>query len=425
MSKSVADRDDVSLADLIETWLAAPVARLDQRFPPALERVYLAETAVARRRAVWVSSLAGCLAAIVLVMPVWRLLSDAHDVVALAWFKIGLPISVLSHLLVYAPLKVAWQEVQIAVSGVLVSVCIAIMLSGSVHGGASLLLGSIVLILLLGLIGSRFPFQIAVFYAPALLAVFMAGIGSVPNEDGTHYTVLSILMIVITFYAAYGNWRLEAESRRSYALMLSARLRQQDLSSRNSELDDLARRDPLTGLANRRAYDEWIESVWESAKADRTDLGLIFIDVDNFKLYNDSYGHPDGDACLQAVATCLREQLRGTTDFVARLGGEEFAVILPGATLANCGDIAERLRSAIAELELPRGSNTEGRNVTVSVGAANVIPGVGKAAQNAGLRALVHKADQALYAAKQGGRNCVYLAGTEMTQASPRLQVPH
>lgn len=424
MSKSVASLD-VSLADLIEAWLGAPPTRLDPRFPPALERVYAAETAAARQRAAWVSSMAGCIAAVALVVPGWNLLSDAHALDRLPWLEIGVLISVVSHLLMYAPIKIAWREVQIAVAGILVAVCIAGMLSGGVPGGDSLLLGSIVLILLLGLIGSRFPFQIAALYAPALLAVFLVGIGLVPHEDGTHYTVLSILMMVITFYAAFGNWRLEAESRRSYALMLSARLRQQDLSSLNSELDDLARRDPLTGLANRRAYDERLESAWERAKADGTDLGLIFIDVDNFKLYNDSYGHPDGDACLQAVATCLRRQLRGTGDFVARLGGEEFAVILPGATLANCGAVAERLRHGVATLKMPRGGKGEDRTVTVSVGAANAIPGVGKAAQIAGLLALVHSADQALYAAKQGGRNCVYLAGTEMSQASPWLQVPH
>ena len=127
---------------------------------------------------------------------------------------------------------------------------------------------------------------------------------------------------------------------------------------------------------------------------------------------------------MQAVATCLREQLRGTSDFVARVGGEEFAVILPGATLAICGDVAERLRYAVAALEVPSGGSAGKRKVTVSVGAAKVVPGVGKG-RKAGVRSLVRLADQALYAAKQGGRNCVYLAGTEMSQASRRAQVPH
>jgi len=252
VSNSVAELDDVSLASLTEAWLGTPAVRLDQRFAPKLERVYVAETAAARRRAVWVSSLAGCLAGIALAFPAWRLLSETHALAKLPWLELGLAICVSCHLLMYAPIKIIWQEVQLAVACVLVAVCIAAMLSGSTRSGESLLLGSIVLMLLLGLIGSSFPFRIAVFYASALLAVFMAGIGSIPHENGTHYTVLSILMTVITFYATFGNWRIEAESRRSYALMLSERLQQQDLSSRNTVLHELARHDPLTGLANRR-----------------------------------------------------------------------------------------------------------------------------------------------------------------------------
>ena len=112
---------------------------------------------------------------------------------------------------------------------------------------------------------------------------------------------------------------------------------------------------------------------------------------------------------MQAVATCLREQLRGTSDFVARVGGEEFAVILPGATLAICGDVAERLRYAVAALEVPSGGSAGKRKVTVSVGAAKVVPGVGKG-RKAGVRSLVRLADQALYAAKHSGRNCVVSA---------------
>ncbi len=420
MPDGIADLPVVTLADLIVTWLAAPASRLDHRFPPALEQVYLSETTAARRRAVRVSSLAGCIAAIVLALPVWLLLSDAHGTVRLVWLEIGLPISCLSHLLIYAPLTVRWQERQVAIAGVLTAACIAVMLSASVHGGVSLLLGCVVLILLLGLVGSKFPFAIGGGYAAALLAVFIAGVARMPHQDITTDLILIVLMAVVTFYAAFGNWRLEAESRRSYALMLRARLGEQELSSRNIVLTDLALRDALTGLANRRAYDGWMEFAWRHAHMTGTHLGLILLDVDNFKLYNDHYGHPGGDACLQAVAACLHEQLRGTSDLLARFGGEEFVVILPGVKLADCGDVADRLRCAVAALQIPhRGTRLEGM-VTISVGAASVAPG------NAGPSdsgEMVRLADQALYAAKQGGRDCVYLAEAQGGNATARTAV--
>jgi diguanylate cyclase (GGDEF)-like protein len=403
----MADWPVENLVDLIDTWLAASSARLDQRFAPGLEQIYVLETTATRRRAVWISSLAGCITAIALVLPVWRLLSDAHATVRLVWLELGLPISCVSHLLIYAPLNVRWQEGQVAIAGVLTAASIAVMLSASVHGDASLLLGSVVLILLLGIVGSRFPFIISAVYAVALLAVFIAGIERMQQRDTVANLVLFALMTVISFYAAFGNWRLEAETRRSYALMLRERLSQQELSSRNTELNDLALRDALTGLANRRAYDSWMESAWHLAHSTGTHLGLIIIDVDNFKLYNDHYGHPGGDACLQSVATCLLEQRRGTHDLLARFGGEEFAVILPNVTLRECGDVADRLRSAIVAMQLPhQGLCPEGM-VTISLGVASVVPG---AAASSGAEELVRLADQALYAAKQGGRDCVYLA---------------
>jgi diguanylate cyclase (GGDEF)-like protein len=418
--------DDVPVIELIEAWLGRPATRLDHRFPPALETIYAAETDIARRRAVRISSLAGFLTAMGLLPSVWRLLSDAHPLVRSVWIGIGLPISGLSHLLNYIRLPAIWQEAQVALAGVLVAICIAILLPGSAYGGTSLLLGSTVLILLLGLVGSRFPFLISALYTPAMLAVFVAGLRAMPAHGGAPDSVLIVLMGVICFYAAFGNWRLEGETRRSYALMLRARLGQQDLSSRNTELDALARIDALTGLANRRAYDGWMEAAWRQAQAEGTALTLILIDVDHFKLYNDLYGHPGGDGCLRAVAACLRDEMRGITECVARVGGEEFAVILPDLSMAACGEVAERLRRAVADLAMPHEGNGQTANarrssgaarpdqggiVTISLGVACAHPGDRKLAPMNGYEALVRAADQALYAAKQSGRNCVYLAG--------------
>jgi diguanylate cyclase (GGDEF)-like protein len=405
--------DENDLPHLIDAWLATPALRLHQGFPPPLERIYAAEIAPARRRAVWISSLAGCITALALAYPVWRLFADAHALVRLIWFEIGIPISCLSHLLTYAPLSVRQQEKQVALAGALDAVCVAIMLSGSIHGGPALLMGTTVLIMLLGLNGSRFPFAITVIYAPAMLAIFIAGLPFLRQADGTPNLVLCVLMAVITFYAWFGNLRLEAETRKNYALMLRARLGEQHLSTQNAELSDLASNDALTGLANRRTYDSWIDQLWQQAEAGGTPLALILLDVDHFKLYNDQYGHPAGDACLRAIADCLREHLRDTTDFVARIGGEEFAIMLPGVMLPLAAEVAERMRCAIAALELPHAGAGPGKSVTVSLGVASLMPAANTQAS------LPRMADEALYAAKRTGRNCVFVADHEQGKETP------
>jgi diguanylate cyclase (GGDEF)-like protein len=250
-------------------------------------------------------------------------------------------------------------------------------------------------------------------FLPAAVAVaglFVELVATIPAlVDGLNSIGLIILAANTSAYAMFGNWRLETEIRRSYALSLRERLARQHLAQHNAELDDLAARDALTGLANRRTYDQWLRTYWAGARHGNAPIGLVVIDIDHFKRFNDYYGHAAGDRCLQAVAECLRDQSRGTSDHVARLGGEEFAVLLPaigvpGIGLDTCGDVAERLRAAVAALELPHLAGDPGGIVTVSCGAASVTVGEDMSAED-----LFAAADAALYAAKRAGRNCVRL----------------
>jgi diguanylate cyclase (GGDEF)-like protein len=200
------------------------------------------------------------------------------------------------------------------------------------------------------------------------------------------------------------NRRMHAEQQRGFAFALREQTRRNDLTAQNRTLDEMTRRDALTGLANRRAYDSWLQALWaEAASCGLSTVGLIMVDVDHFKSYNDFYGHPAGDGCLATVGTSLREQLRGTSDQVARIGGEEFAVLLPGVALAQCADIAERLRLAIAAMELPHLGHAADQVVTISCGCAAV------KVQGAQPKDLCAAADAALYQAKQTGRNRVCL----------------
>lgn len=170
------------------------------------------------------------------------------------------------------------------------------------------------------------------------------------------------------------------------------------------KLADLAATDALTGLANRRAFDERLEAEWEVARANRTSLSIIMIDVDFFKTFNDSYGHEAGDRCLQSVAKALASVINRPHDLVARYGGEEFAVLLPETDPNGCQTLAHEMRAAVAALDIVHGQNPAGR-VSISLGGASSIPGPGGSTVT-----VVKSADAALYVAKRAGRNQVFVA---------------
>ncbi|ARQ91331.1 GGDEF domain-containing protein [Stenotrophomonas maltophilia] len=175
-------------------------------------------------------------------------------------------------------------------------------------------------------------------------------------------------------------------------------LLQVDLMERQASLDQLARQDGLTGVANRREFDALLQAEWNRARRSGSELGLLLLDIDHFKVFNDRHGHPAGDRCLQAVATVLKISAGRAGDSVARYGGEEFAVIVPGSPLSGVLALAERLREAVAALPLPEGS------VSVSIGVAYLHPPALASADQ-----LLADADAGLYAAKRAGRNQVIL----------------
>ena len=179
-----------------------------------------------------------------------------------------------------------------------------------------------------------------------------------------------------------------------------------------SRLETLAIEDSLTGLANRRRFDERLGEEWARAYRDRSSIGLLMIDVDHFKAYNDEYGHPAGDACLRAVARIIAAEVRRAGDLAARYGGEEFAVLLPKIDASGCAQIGERIRQAIRAAGLVHASNETARCVTASIGGATCRPWLER---TAGPSLLVEAADRALYGAKQGGRDRLVMSGEVFT----------
>ncbi|MBF0560604.1 MAG: diguanylate cyclase [Alphaproteobacteria bacterium] len=185
------------------------------------------------------------------------------------------------------------------------------------------------------------------------------------------------------------------------------------LKDRNDELVRLVSVDSLTGIANRRAFDNALAMEWQRAWRVRAPLVIAMIDIDHFKLYNDCYGHQAGDECLRMVAVALKDQASRGSDVVARYGGEEFSAILPGCSTDNMAELAERMRASISDLAIPHAASPTSGVATISIGMAclalscdgTAYPQAAEAAR-AGASRLVNSADQALYQAKKMGRNC-------------------
>jgi len=188
--------------------------------------------------------------------------------------------------------------------------------------------------------------------------------------------------------------------------------RERELRSANRHLEALASIDGLSGLANRRSFDARLQAEWERAAGLKRPVALMMIDVDHFKLFNDNYGHLEGDQCLRVIAETLSAATSQSGDLAARYGGEEFVLLLPDTNLATALEIAGRLRHTVAALAIAHRFAPCG-HVTVSIGVASLTPTAASDPQ-----VLIEAADSGLYAAKRKGRNMVWAAQDAMTPAA-------
>ncbi|MBN6792713.1 PleD family two-component system response regulator [Pseudomonas fulva] len=199
---------------------------------------------------------------------------------------------------------------------------------------------------------------------------------------------------------------------RSYLTLLqrdeayrALRVSQQQLLDSNLMLQRLMNSDGLTGLSNRRHFDEYLELEWRRAMREQQQLSLLMIDVDYFKAYNDTFGHLAGDEALRRVAEAIRGSCSRPSDLPARYGGEEFALVLPNTSPGGARLVAEKLRQSVLGLAIEHTAPAAGAYLTVSVGLATQVPAIGSLC-----RQLISAADKGLYQAKNGGRNQVGVA---------------
>jgi len=206
----------------------------------------------------------------------------------------------------------------------------------------------------------------------------------------------AVMLVGANGIGALACFEFEAVSRRSF------------LESRR--LNDLADRDGLTGLYNRRAYNNYMERIWRQSRRDEGQLTIMLIDIDHFKAFNDFYGHQAGDDALKRVAEVIAMGAQRPLDFAARFGGEEFALVLYGPAQDFGRDLPEHIRRRVEELAIANAQSGCHGSLTVSIGVAIVMPGAERS-----LAGAIQMADEALYQAKEDGRNRVVVKESRLT----------
>jgi diguanylate cyclase (GGDEF)-like protein len=251
----------------------------------------------------------------------------------------------------------------------------------------------------------------AVMMSVGMLCLHALTVLHVPDFTGVLATNTSVLLGATVVFCLYANYKLEHDERMGYLLDRREQMLDAQLQDAHDLLARQATTDPLTEVANRRFFESYLQDYWRRALELHHPVSLLMLDIDHFKRYNDHYGHQAGDRCLVAVTQAVQGCLRRTGDMVGRLGGEEFAVVMPEVNETAALAVAQRVLVAVEARALPHATSPSARVVTVSVGVVTLWPSEGLAT---GPQALFAQADDALYEAKRGGRNRVVVARQDM-----------
>lgn len=253
--------------------------------------------------------------------------------------------------------------------------------------GASYLLAGVVLVNLYACLFLGFRFHVAISIAAFLVLAHLVS-GFVLGLPLNELFYMTAILGTTNVIGAISTYNLEHALRTNF---LETRL-----------LNELAQRDGLTGLYNRRIFDDYMRRIWRQSRRESVPIEIIFVDIDYFKIYNDLYGHQAGDDCLKKVAQTIARCAKRPFDFSARYGGEEFVLVLYGPPQDYARTLPEQIRQDVRDLAIEHEGSEIGNFVTVSVGVALAHPGSGRS-----LTGAIQTADEAMYQAKQEGRNRV------------------
>jgi diguanylate cyclase (GGDEF)-like protein len=395
---STTQSDNACLLDKIEAQLMSPQSNL--RFDPELEARLEAETGAARNRQIYIAGLMALITFNIFLFNDYVTRPQIFDSAVLIRLVF---VTIPCFLIIFTVSRGVkpWQrEVLTAYGFVIVSLGATAINWGTESAYATFDAFTFVIIIVTGNIALPMRFFTAL---TATLATFMILAAGVMAHD---YIPADAKQAALLVYAAgsvmtlVANFRFEIAERKSFLLFLRESLRNENMSRANEQLVQMSRTDPLTGLSNRRDFDEKLQMLMEQCVITDQPLSLLIIDIDHFKPYNDAFGHPAGDACLKTVAQAVMAEIRNGQGFAARLGGEEFAVVLPGLGIEAAAGMAERLRASVHRKKIAH-DGVDGRaHITVSMGAASLNPDYPEDAVS-----LIARADGALYRAKRTGRD--------------------
>src|SRR3974390_303603 len=275
----------------------------------------------------------------------------------------------------------------------LLGLSLAAMQIIAARGGVFLLFPCVILGIVFMYFMSGLIFYHAVAASVIVMFVYLAA-GTALLSPGREFSYSALAFVAANVFCASVTYMHEKTSRMRF---LEACL-----------LRELVARDGLTGIQNRRMFDQHITRVWQQAVREEERVAVLLADIDCFKDYNDRYGHQAGDECLRAVAASLSQCARRPLDFVARYGGEEFGIVLYEASREYVAEVLTRIQRSIAEFNIPHEASRVASRLTISIGAAFILPSPNRTPEG-----LIQLADEALYFAKEEGRNRVIVLEAE------------
>lgn len=313
--------------------------------------------------------------------------AGANELVNILRLGVLAPLLVLLVAATYLPSSqrfyMQMASVGVAVSGVIATYVCHV----AAADGASYLLAGVVLVILYACLFLGLLFNLAVTIAAFIVAAHIV-IGVLLGQQLNMLFYMTAILGTAAVIGAISAYNLEHALRTNF---LETRL-----------LNELAERDGLTGLYNRRIFDDFMRRIWRQSRREQAQIEIIFIDIDYFKIYNDLYGHQAGDDCLKKVAQTIARCAKRPFDFCARYGGEEFVLVLHGPPGEYARSLPELIRHDVMDLTIAHEGSQVANFVTVSVGVALAQPSLGRS-----LTGAIQTADEALYQAKQEGRNRV------------------
>lgn len=378
------------------------------RFPRPLEDRFETDVAPSRSRRLWVEGWLLLLAYGLTILGDHQSIPGRFHFSLLIRCCVVLPwLLVANELLRHNPRPIIREGSILITAGMVACSSFVIYANCSASISAGVQVGVLISLLVTNVVMRiRFPYAVlSTVFCIASDAAFLALDRQLTTPEKFNCAMPVVTGALFMLFAAYS---LEREERLAYLLQFNTEIQSEQLAALNAELERLSAQDALTGLANRAAFDQRFELLWEQAAHQRGTLSAVVLDIDHFKIVNDTQGHLYGDEVIKRVAALLQQSLRGKNDFAARYGGEEFVLLLPNASRETAVIVAERIRSLIQLAGSPAPAEhvpDPGLWTTVSCGVATVTtPAVYSP------RDLLHAADTALYRAKAEGRNRVCVA---------------